>query len=136
MIMKLFPEVVIEANIEFFVFSWNENSVRMSTCLHIDPMKKLPLQIGEIQTIPDSVFIDFFNREQKIAAEINKLQWLSVYIQYGFGRLFEKSKIPLLPRPLVVFRNDQALYDVLCGYQRNILTTAATDAGAKQVRFE
>ena len=133
--MKLFPEVRIETNVEFFVFSWNENSVQMRTCLHIDPIKKLPLQIGEIQTIPNSVFIDFF-RDQIIAPEINKLQWLSVYIQYGFGKLFEKSKYPLLPRPSVVFRNDQVLSNILCGFQRNILATAATDAGAKQVRFE
>ena len=131
---NLIPQIHIEINPDFFVFSWQEYWVKVPTFVSIDDKKQL-VAIGEKEPTEDVTTIALFSSGQIMPGGVEKLDLLQAFLEYNISKMFEKQKF-LVFRPKIVFHGEQQLNQIFCGYQRSLLEIAALAAGAKEVSFE
>ena len=128
------PQIHIEVNAAFFVFSWQEYWVKVPTLVSIDDKKQL-IAIGEKVPTPGVTTIALFSAGQNPPDGVERLDLLQAFLEYNISKIFEKQKFLVL-KPSIIFHGEQQLNLIFCGYQRSILEIAALAAGAKEVSFE
>ena len=135
--MKIAPEIVVEIQQDYFVFSKGEKQFRLDTCINyvIEDGKFKLINIGENKEIPGTNLVNLFDPENAIEPELEKMYLLQTFFEIGIGESFESKLLPQL-RPSIIFRNDAELDRLLCGYHRALLEFAALLGGARDVRFE
>jgi hypothetical protein len=129
------PQIDIEVDPVFFVFSWKVHNRKVATLVSIDTKTRELVSIGERAAGEDLASIALFAPEEALPANINRLDLLQSFLEYNFAKLFENAKTMVL-KPKIIFHEDQRLSRILCGYQRSLLEIAALAAGAKEVSFE
>jgi hypothetical protein len=128
------PQIDIELNPVFFVFSWKVHKRKVATLVSLDTRTRDLVAIGEKGNGEDVVSVSLFEPCEDLPAEVDKAELLQTFLEFNIAKLLEKQKI-LVARPKIVFHEDQQLKQLLCGYQRALLKTAALAAGAREVVF-
>jgi len=129
------PQIDIEINPIYFVFAWKVHKRKVATLISIDTTNKELVAIGERAEGEEVTSIALFAPEENLPAGVERLDLLQIFLEFNIAKLLEKQKI-LVFKPKVVFHEDQQLNQILCGYQRGLLKTAALAAGAKEVSFD
>lgn len=132
---ELLPQIEIEVNPLFFVFSWKIHRRKVATLVAIDTKTKDLIAIGEAGTGEDVVTVTLFEPCEALPPDVEKTEMLQTFLEFNIAKMLEKQKV-LFTRPKIIFREDQSLKGLLCGYQRSILKAAALAAGAREVLFE
>jgi hypothetical protein len=132
---ELLPQIEIEVNPLFFVFSWKIHKRKVATLVAIDTKTKDLIAIGETGTGEDVVTVTLFEPCEALPPDVEKTEMLQTFLEFNIAKMLEKQKV-LFTRPKIVFLDDQSLKGLLCGYQRSILKAAALAAGAREVLFE
>jgi hypothetical protein len=132
---ELLPQIEIEVNPLFFVFSWKIHKRKVATLVAIDTKTKDLIAIGEAGAGEDVVTVTLFEPCEALPPDVEKTEMLQTFLEFNIAKMLEKQKV-LFTRPKIVFREDQSLKGLLCGYQRSILKAAALAAGAREVLFE
>ena len=134
--MKIGPEIIVEVTLDYFVFSEGKKQLRLDTCMNlaIDNGETIPVSIGENKGVSDATLVYLF-KPNPTNPKWEKQGLLQAFMEYGIGKIFEERRFPPL-RPLIIFKNDVKLSELLCGYQKGILEYAAMSGGAREVRFE
>jgi len=128
------PQIHIEIDPAFFVFSSQKYWVKVPTLVSIDDKKQL-VAIGEKVPTAGVTTIALFSPGQNPPDGVERLDLLQAFLEYNISKMFEKQKF-LVFRPKIIFHGEQQLNQIFCGYQRSILEIAALAAGAKEVSFE
>ncbi len=131
----LAPQIDIEINPVFFVFSWKVHKRKVATLVSLDIRTKELVTIGERATGDDVTSLALFAPEENLPAGVDRMELLQTFLEFNIAKLLEKQKLQVF-KPRVVFHDDQQLSQVLCGFQRGLLKTAAIAAGAREVVFE
>jgi hypothetical protein len=131
---KINSEIQIEINPAFFIFSWQDYWVKVPTLVSIDDNKQL-VAIGEKVPTAGVTTIVLFSTGQNLPEGVERLDLLQAYLEYNIAKMFGDQKIRFF-KPKIIFRGEQLLNQILCGYQRSLLEIAALAAGAKEVAFE
>ena len=129
--------VTVDVDPEVFLFARGEEEIKQATCLNLQKKGEsyLPLRIGEKGEIPGSVLCPLFDCEAELDPSLNRFDALVAFIAYALEQLEGNTILPI-SRPILVFRGDGKLRKQLGGYQRYLLSAAATLAGARKVIFE
>src|SRR5512140_197035 len=131
----IIPQIEIEINPVFFVFSWKIHKRKVAAIMSIDSETKELLAIGEKADGEGVTSFSLFEPEQNLPAGMEKMDLLQLFLEFNIAKLLEKQKI-LAFKPRIVFREDHQLQQIMCGYQRSLLKDAALAAGAREVSFE
>lgn len=131
----LTPQIHIEINPVFFVFSYKDVQRKVATLVGVDTLGREIIAIGERPDHPDVITVALFGPNERMPEGFDRFSLLQSYLEYNIARLFETQKLPVF-RPTLIFHNDAVLEGVMCGYQRTLLEMAAQGAGAKDARFE
>ncbi len=129
------PQIDIEVNPVFFVFSYKVHKRKVAALISIDAATKELISIGEKSEGEGVVSLSLFETEKALPAGLEKMDLLQLFLEFNIAKLLENQKV-LVFKPKVVFHEDAQLGQVLCGYQRTLLKSAALAAGAKEVAFE
>jgi len=131
----IIPQIHIEINPAFFIFSWKDYKRKVPTLISIDLSNKQLVAIGERVSDKDVFSIALFAPEENLPPGIERLDLLQTFLEFNIAKMFEKQKF-LVFRPKIIFHGEQQLNQIFCGYQRSILEIAALAAGAKEVSFD
>ncbi len=132
---NLAPQIDIEINPVYFIFSWKVHKRKVATLVSFDGNTRELVAIGERAAGDDVVSVALFAPEESLPAGVDRMELLQTFLEFNIAKLLEKQKLPVF-KPRVVYHDDQQLGQVLCGFQRGLLKTAAVAAGAKEVVFE
>jgi hypothetical protein len=132
---ELLPQIEIEVNPLFFVFSWKIHKRKVATLVAIDTKTRDLVAIGEPGSGEDVVTVTLFEPCEALPADVEKVEMLQTFLEFNIAKMLEKQRV-LIARPKIIFHEDQSLKRLLCGYQRSLLKAAALAAGAREVLFE
>ena len=132
---ELLPQIEIEVNPLFFVFSWKIHKRKVATLVAIDTKTRDLIAIGEQGTGEDVVTVTLFEPCEDLPPDVDKVEMLQTFLEFNIAKLLEKQKV-LIARPKIIYRETQSLKGLLCGYERTLLKDAALAAGAREVSFE
>ena len=133
--MRIFPIMEIEVNPDIFNFILNDERLSLKTVVSYKYEKRFTLEsIGEKVSGANIVTVNLFDPSETTIPPVEKLWLLSGLIGYGIKKLAQKKNIVF--RPHVIYRGDNKLALVLCGYQKSLLRVAALEGGARKVYFE
>jgi hypothetical protein len=135
--MSASTAITVDVDPEFFLFARGEKELKQATYLNLQKKGEsyLPLRIGEGGEIPGSILCPLFSNEGQLAPDLDKFDALVAFIAYAVEQLGGSQILPI-NRPILVFRGADKLQRQLGGYQRYLLSAAATLAGARKVIFE
>lgn len=77
--------------------------------------------------------VDLLNGQALKSEDLKKHEVLEAFFRYGFIKL---SKRMALVRPRVVFLEADSVSSAFGGYERSVLSQAASEAGAREVIFK
>jgi len=129
------PQIDIEVNPVYFVFSWKVHKRKVATLISIDSATQELVTIGEKSDGEGVTSLNLFEPEGNLPAGIDRMDLLQLFMEFNIAKLLEKQKV-LVFKPKIVFHEDGQLNGLLCGYQRSLLKMAALAAGAREVSFE
>lgn len=132
--VEIAPQIEVEINPLFFVFSWKIHRRKVATLVSVDTKTLDIIAIGEKGNGEDVISVALFEPEDSLPAEMEKVELLQSFLEFNIAKLLEKQRI-LIFKPRIVFHEDQQLKGLTCGYQRTLLRDAALAAGAREVLF-
>ena len=132
--MKLIPEITVEVQPDIFVFIWGADRIEMETIISFDPNTLKMLDIGKPTNINYGVSIHLFSNDPP-CPNVDKAELLNTFMMVVMKKMADKKHVVIL-RPKVIYKGDESLSNILCGYQRTLLTTAAIAGGARSAKFE
>src|SRR5512138_3699424 len=124
--MKLIPEIVINISPESFHFICEDRQFLLDTCVHLEYDENGNYQfisIGEKTIIPDTVFVALFEN-QPLDPSIERFDLLTGFMEYGIGRIFEKSRRPAL-KPKIILKGVENFSKHFSGYHKFFLEAMA-----------
>lgn len=128
------PQIDIEINPLYFVFSWKVHKRKVPTLIGVDSKTRDILAIGEKAAGEDVVSLSLFESENGLPPDFDKMELLQSFLEFNIAKLLENQKL-LFFKPKVVFHETDQLHPILCGYERALLKNAALAAGAREVAF-
>ncbi|MFZ5902700.1 MAG: hypothetical protein ACOYZ8_04015 [Chloroflexota bacterium] len=133
--MRIFPIFEIDVSPDIFIFKLTNKQLALRTMVSYEYGKRLTMKsIGEGVVGSNIVTVGLFNPTDFTTPPVEKLWLLSEFVSYGIGKLVRKKNIVF--RPHVIYKGDNKLSSLLCGYQRSLLRAAAIEGGARKVDFE
>jgi hypothetical protein len=134
-IQLLSKDIEITVSSDRFLFKCNDELKSIKTKVYISKSegKRRLLGIGgEYTPTSPNVCIELFKHKSNELG-LAREECLEAFLRHAF---YTTSKRRAFLRPKVIFKNSNSLSDVLCGYQKLILSTAAMNAGAHKCLFE
>ncbi len=140
--MKAFsPRITIDISPSSFVFTSARATIQLDTYLYVlDTTHERPLVLSvgeEVSGISNAKRVELFESGNYPSTPDDKSKHLEAFLNYG---LYRVRPLPytlfLLIRPVVIFRDAEALEPIFGGYQQGILEHLARKAGASEVLFE
>ncbi|RJP53071.1 MAG: hypothetical protein C4583_05450 [Anaerolineaceae bacterium] len=133
--MKLFSEIIIEVMPDRFLFTWDTDHIEMETIINFEPNTYKLLSTGKPIGTNNGVSVNLFSNNPPFKIDVDKAELLNTFMQTVIGKLAAKKRFLIL-RPIVIYKGDESLSSILCGYQRALLTAAAIAGGARAAKFE
>ena len=128
-------KITVDVSPEKFVFSDGHSTITLDTYLYLQSNSKgdhLVLAISEHVQQATCVRVDLFDPKSVVPDKVLRSSCLGEFLRFGFAKLSSRK---IMLRPTVMFRSAHTLDHITCGYQKQILSDAAKNAGAHSVHF-